>query len=82
MKEMINDDEAGYLICYAVYGSSPGVYPGGIRYYPITQERNEWTNPELFMDMCDRCPKPTEDGLGETRWFIQPRNVREKEYVQ
>ncbi len=82
MKEMINDDEAGYLICYAVYGSSPGVYPGGIRYYPITQERNEWTNPELFMDMCDRFPKPTEDGLGETRWFIQPRNVREKEYVQ
>ena len=80
MKARINYDDPGSFTPY-VYVSigQPDLYPGGIKVYLVTQERNEWTNPEMFSEV-HRSPIPTDDGRGQT-WFIHPRNTREREYV-
>jgi|LauGreDrversion4_2_1035121.scaffolds.fasta_scaffold00707_14 hypothetical protein len=80
MKTMINDDEAGNLIRFACYAPNPaGLYPGGIRIYTVWQDKNEWTNPEMFDDI-HRSPIPREDGTGT--WFVHPRNIWARQYVQ
>jgi hypothetical protein len=90
MKAMINDDEAGNFIRFACYAPNPaGLYPGGIRIYTVSQDRNEWTNPELFADF-HRSPAPVfqvdESGNVKdttmTRWFVPPRNIWARQYVQ
>ena len=42
MRQQIEKDERGSLVQF--------IHPlsGGFRYYPVCQERNEWTNPELY----------------------------------
>ena len=87
MKAMINDDEAGNFVCF-VNGPNPHhMYLGGIRVYTVWQDKNEWTNPELFAEF-HRSPAPVfqldEAGnLKETtmrQWFVHPRNIWDSEY--
>ena len=75
MKARINDDEAGDLHRFASrIGMIPdGVYPGGIRTYIVTQDRNEWTHPELYLG-----PHRSESGT----WVVHPRACLAREYVQ
>jgi hypothetical protein len=79
MMSMIQDDEAGEFIRFATYGSPDHIYPGGIRFYTSTQERNEWTHPELYTEF-HRSPIPTKDGVGT--WFVHQRNIWARQYVQ
>ena len=63
MKKQIQKDEKGTVIeCMRPLS-------GGLRYYLIRQERNEWTHPELFPENRRR-----NDGQG---WFVLQRHVRE-----
>ena len=80
MKARINYEDPGSFTPY-VYVSigQPDLYPGGIKVYLVTQERNEWTNPELFSEI-HRSPIPTDDGRGQT-WIVHPRNNRAREYM-
>ena len=77
MKDRISYDEEGLIVRFS-YASPNSVYQGGIRYYTVTQEKNEWTHPEMFPEVY-RNPTPTEDGVG--RWFVYSRNVLAREYV-
>jgi hypothetical protein len=79
MKSMIQDDEAGEFIRFATHESPDHMYPGGIRFYTCTQERNEWTHPELYSEF-HRSPIPTKDGVGT--WFVHRRNLWARQYVQ
>lgn len=89
MKAFINDDESGNFIRFASYAPNPaGLYPGGIRFYPVWQDKNEWTHPELFAEF-HRKPIPVfhldECGnVGETTttWFVHRRNISARQYVQ
>jgi hypothetical protein len=74
MKAKIYDDERGTFFRYARLGTPSDIYPGGIRVYSVSQERNEWTNPEMFYGM-NRM-----ENVEET-WFVHPRNIRTKDYV-
>ena len=63
MKKQIQKDEKGTVIeCMRPLS-------GGLRYYLIRQERNEWTHSELFHENTRR-----NDGQG---WFVLQRHVRE-----
>jgi hypothetical protein len=82
MKCYIRDDEAGNLVRFAPYpgyASSYASYPGGIRFYTVTQEKNEWTHPELYVGIHTQ-PIPTQDRT--ERWFVYRRNTHAREYVQ
>jgi hypothetical protein len=79
MKRLVHDDECGEVVKYAAWPSPIGLYPGAIRRYTVCQEKNEWTHPELYAEF-HRSPIPTEDGVG--RWFVHPRVLRAKEYIQ
>ena len=89
MKAYINDDEVGNLVHFASYAPNPaGLYPGGIRFYTVWQDKNEWTHPELFAEF-HRSPIPVfhldECGnVGETTttWFVHHRNIWARQYVQ
>lgn len=89
MKAMVNDDEAGNFTRFAGYAANPdGLYPGGIRFYPIWQDKNEWTHPHLFAEF-HRSPIPVfhldECGnVGETTttWFVHRRNIWARQYVR
>jgi hypothetical protein len=89
MKASIKDDEVGHFIRFASYAPNPdGLYPGGIRFYPVWQDKNEWTHPELFAEF-HRSPIPVfhldECGnVGETTttWFVHRRNIWARQYVQ
>jgi hypothetical protein len=89
MKVYINDDEAGNFVRFASYAPNPaGLYPGGIRFYTVWQDKNEWTHPELFAEF-HRSPIPVfhldECGnVGETTttWFVHRRNIWARAYVQ
>jgi len=90
MKAMIRDDEAGKFASFAGYGANPArLYPGGIRYYSVWQDKNEWTNPEMFAEF-HRSPAPVFhlDEAGNvkdttmTQWFVHPRNIYSRQYVQ
>ena len=63
MKKQIQKDEQGTVI------ERMRPLSGGLRYYLIRQERNEWTHPELFPENRRR-----NDGQG---WFVLQRHVRE-----
>jgi hypothetical protein len=79
MKEKILNNEHGEFISYngSYTGASGGVYPGGIRFYPNSQERNEWTHPELFPEHS----QSISGGSGGGVWFVHPRIIRVREYV-
>jgi len=90
MKAMVRDDEAGNFTRFAEYGPNPDrLYPGGIRFYSVWQDKNEWTNPEMFAEF-HRSPAPVFqlDEAGNvkdttmTRWFVHPRNIYSRQYVQ
>lgn len=80
MKNAVEKDEAGYVCRYKPQSRTE---LGGIRYFPISQERNEWTHPELYADPAHRSPIPTADGTGMT-WFVHPRIRRQnsREYLE
>jgi hypothetical protein len=88
MKATIRDDEVGQYIPFAGYVSNPArMYPGGIRIYTVWQDKNEWTNPELFSEF-HRSPEPVFQldeagnvkGTTMTTWFVRPRNIRARRY--
>jgi hypothetical protein len=89
MKAYINDDEVGNFVHFASYAPNPaGLYPGGIRFYTVWQDKNEWTHPELFAEF-HRSPIPVfhldECGnVGETTttWYVHRRNIWARQYVQ
>jgi hypothetical protein len=89
MTEMIRDNEVGTFIRFANYAPvANGLYPGGIRIFPVWQDKNEWTHPELFAEY-HRSPVPVfhldECGnIGETRmtWFVHHRNILARQYIQ
>jgi hypothetical protein len=62
MKKRIADDERGEVIRF----NQP--LTGGIRYFPVTQDRNEWTHPELY----DAGVHRTRNGNGG--WFVHHRD--------
>ena len=78
MKKTMERDERGQVCRYKPRSNTEF---GGIRYFPINQERNEWTHPELYADPVRRNPIPTADG-GVT-WFVHPRIQRHnsREYL-
>lgn len=76
MKQTIRKDEEGVL-CRFKPGSQLDL--GGIRTFLTTQDRNEWTHPELYTEF-HRSPIPTADGAG--RWFVHPRELWGRVYVQ
>jgi hypothetical protein len=63
MKKQIQKDEQGTVI------ERMRPLSGGLRYYLIRQEQNEWTHPELFPENMRR-----NDGQG---WFVLQRHARE-----
>jgi len=69
MKSTIEKDEIGTLIPF----KTP--HHGGIRYFPVQQERNEWTHPELYTE---NLREADENGM----WFVHPRIDKERRYVQ
>jgi hypothetical protein len=91
MKAMIRDDEVGNFVRFACYTPNPnpdGLYPGGIRFYPVWQDKNEWTHPELFAEF-HRRPIPVfhldeKGNVSETTttWFVHRRNIWARQYVQ
>jgi hypothetical protein len=90
MKAMIRDDEVGSFVSFAGYVANPTrLYPGGIRFYTVWQDKNEWTNPDMFAEF-HRSPAPVFhlDETGNvkdttmTRWFVHPRNIWARQYVQ
>lgn len=80
MKKAVERDEQGVLCRYKPQSRTE---LGGIRYFPVSQERNEWTHPELYADPAHRSPIPTADGTGMT-WFVHPRIRRQnsREYLE
>ena len=89
MKAIIRDDEAGQYVRFAGYApNQAGVYPGGIRFYTVWQDKNEWTHPEIFAEF-HRSPVPVFHldacgNVGETTttWFVHRRNIWGRQYVQ
>lgn len=64
MQKQIQKDEQGTVVkCMRPLS-------GGFRFYPVRQERNEWTNPELF-------PENTRQRNNGQDWFVLQRHVRE-----
>lgn len=76
MKRMIEKDEEGVLTRFMPLSQRN---LGGIRTFLLTQERNEWTHPELYLDF-HRSPIPTADGVG--RWFVHHRELWARVYVE
>jgi hypothetical protein len=64
MQKQIQKDEQGTVI------KRMRPLSGGFRFYPVRQERNEWTHPELF-------PENTRRRNNGQDWFVLPRHVRE-----
>ena len=69
MKMGIKKDEAGEIMHF----NQP--LSGGIRYFQVTQERNEWTHPELY----DAGVHRSRNGNGE--WFVHHRDDCAHQYV-
>ena len=70
MKRTIEKDQLGELI--RVNPCSEDVWLGGIKYFPINQEQNEWTHP------LDYPPSESFDG----KWFVHQRTDHPKIYIQ
>lgn len=60
MKKRIASDEQGELLRF----NQP--LAGGIRYYQVTQERNEWTHPESYLGI-------HREKNGNGSWFVHQR---------
>ena len=71
MKTMISDDEAGDFIPLKPHSQDRS----GIRCFTVSQEKNEWTHPELYMDF-HRSPN------SEGKWFVHRREDWARIYVQ
>lgn len=77
MKSRIAHNDGGEYYHYISSGSpADGRYSGGIRFYPITQERNEWTHPELFADF-HRSADPANG-----KWFVHTREICARQYME
>jgi hypothetical protein len=72
----IRRDERGELCRYNPLSQTNF---SGIRCFITRQERNEWTNPELYPES-QRRPIPTADGVGTT-WFVHPRPIFARVYI-
>ena len=68
MKSRIVKDERGEIVRF----NQP--LSGGIRYYLVSQERNEWTHPELYSEI-----HRAKNGNGE--WFVHHRDDLAHHYV-
>ncbi len=60
-KQIQKDDQGTVIKCMRPLS-------GGFRFYPVRQERNEWTHPELYPETLRRL----NEGQG---WFVHPRNA-------
>ncbi len=60
-KQIQKDDQGTVIKCMRPLS-------GGFRFYPVRQERNEWTHPELYPETLRRL----NEGQG---WFVHPRNT-------
>lgn len=69
MKTAVKKDEAGEILRFNL------PLFGGIRYFQVTQERNEWTNPELY----DAGVHRTKNGNGD--WFVHHRDDRPRQHI-
>ena len=80
MKLAVERDEQGDVCRYKPLSRTD---LGGIRYFQVNQERNEWTHPELYAGPVHRNPIPSADGTGMT-WFVHPRIQRHnsREYLE
>ena len=80
MKKSVERDERGDVCRYKPQSTSEF---GGIRYFPVNQERNEWTHPALYAELAHRSPILSADGTGMT-WFVHPRVQRHnsREYLE
>ena len=72
MKKDIWRNENGDLVRYKPL--SP-VEKGGIKYYIVSQEKNEWTNPEMYAEI-HRSATP------EGKWFVHHREYRARQYLE
>jgi hypothetical protein len=72
MKKDIWRNENGDLVRYKPL--SP-VEKGGIKYYIVSQEKNEWTNPEMYAEF-HRSATP------EGKWFVHHREYRARQYLE
>ena len=81
MKKEVERDERGDVCRYKPQSRTEF---GGIRYFQVNQERNEWTHPELYADPVHRNPIPTAVGSLLSKWFVHPRIQRHnsREYVE
>ena len=70
MKKDIRRDETGYFVQYKPLSL---VERGGIKYYLVSQEKNEWTNPEMYAEI-HRSATP------EGKWFVHNREYRARQY--
>jgi len=79
MKKAVERDERGELCRYKPQSRTEF---GGIRFFPVSQERNEWTHPALYAEPAHRNPIPTADG--GVAWFVHPRVQRHnsREYLE
>ena len=75
MKNAVERDERGELCRYKPQSRTEF---GGIRYFQVNQERNEWTHPELYVEPVHRNPIPTANGV---TWFVHPRVQRHNSRV-
>jgi hypothetical protein len=71
MKTMILDDEAGDFIPLKPHSSDRS----GIRCFTVSQEKNEWTHPEMYMDFH---LSPNSEG----KWFVHRREDWARIYIQ
>ena len=76
MKRAIQRNERGELCRFKPISQTEF---GGIRFFVTSQERNEWTHPELYAPI-HRSPIPTADGIG--RWFVHHRDLLARVYVE
>lgn len=68
MKSRIVKDEQGEVICF----NQP--LTGGIKYFQVSQDRNEWTHPELYADI-------HREKNGNGGWFVHHRDDIPYHYV-
>ena len=78
MKRDIQRDEEGQLCRFKPLSQRD---LGGIRCFITRQERNEWTHPELYTEF-HRSPMPMPTSNGVAKWFVHPRNLPARVFVQ
>jgi hypothetical protein len=72
MKKDIRRDESGSLVQFKPLSH---VEKGGIKYFVVSQEKNEWTNPEMYAEI-HRSADPN------GKWMVHHREYRSRQYVE